>query len=615
MTATGLYLHATRSPVTVRSPTQPLRISTFGDFIRFAGNHPATLEGLLELATTSGTREMSIGDDPGLGNEVTISAAISNSVGVAGTDPCIRKSGDGRLTLSGANTFNREVHVAAGVLSVAHPQALGLPGSGNGTSALSSGTLELAPDLTVTGEPLTLFGVGGGLGNPRSLGGSTLWTGPVQLVWSSCHVHVDSGDLQLSGTVSQGPVGGVVKRGAGRLILSGDNTFTGQVEVQQGSVLLGHPRGLGPAGSQATSVTSGSALEIAADLGSVSEPLSLAGSGLASQGALHSLGGANSWNAPIALAGDAAIGVASGALTIFAGGGSTVIDDGGAGHGLEKLGAGRLIVTVPTAYSGPTLVTGGVLELRGQLYDPAKVATVGSGATLAGQGALFGGLTVATGGTLAPGISTDATVSLAVGNVVFQPASILKVDLGGLVRGASYDAFTVYDHAGLDGALEVSLVDGFIPSLDDYFLLASFGSSSGAFANIVMPALPLGLGWEVTSDPRGSVEARVISTLDVEPPPPTVTQLRAAAPNPFSARTWLHYELARAGRVHLHVFDVRGRLVATLVEGVPTSPGRFDVPWRGVDGVGRPLGAGVYFARLSVDGAEIGPVRRVVLSR
>jgi hypothetical protein len=60
----------------------------------------------------------------------------------------------------------------------------------------------------------------------------------------------------------------------------------------------------------------------------------------------------------------------------------------------------------------------------------------------------------------------------------------------------------------------------------------------------------------------------------------------------------------------LNLFDLRGRLVSTLVEGT-MEPGPHSVSWdrRGQDGRG--LGAGVYWMRLEAEGQEI--VKRVVL--
>jgi flagellar hook assembly protein FlgD len=62
--------------------------------------------------------------------------------------------------------------------------------------------------------------------------------------------------------------------------------------------------------------------------------------------------------------------------------------------------------------------------------------------------------------------------------------------------------------------------------------------------------------------------------------------------------------------VALHVFDLQGRRLRTLLDG-PVSAGEHRVRWDGRDGAGHPLPAGVYVARLD-DGWQW-RTRRLVL--
>lgn len=72
-------------------------------------------------------------------------------------------------------------------------------------------------------------------------------------------------------------------------------------------------------------------------------------------------------------------------------------------------------------------------------------------------------------------------------------------------------------------------------------------------------------------------------------------------PNPFNPQTTISYDIpaARGKGVHvrLSVYDIRGRMVKTLVDGHRT-PGRHSVQWDGQDDRGVSLGSGVYFYRL-----------------
>jgi hypothetical protein len=90
------------------------------------------------------------------------------------------------------------------------------------------------------------------------------------------------------------------------------------------------------------------------------------------------------------------------------------------------------------------------------------------------------------------------------------------------------------------------------------------------------------------------------STVAVDPtlPPPGVTVLFAPWPNPATGgRATLRFDLATAGRVQLALYDVRGRRVATVVNG-ERAAGSYTVAWNGRGSDGRAVASGVYFAQL-----------------
>jgi hypothetical protein len=66
-----------------------------------------------------------------------------------------------------------------------------------------------------------------------------------------------------------------------------------------------------------------------------------------------------------------------------------------------------------------------------------------------------------------------------------------------------------------------------------------------------------------------------------------------ASPNPFNPNTTIHFELSRPGNVRLHIYDVSGRLVKTLTDGMMGS-GSHAVAWDGTGRSGR-VSSGVYF--------------------
>ena len=82
---------------------------------------------------------------------------------------------------------------------------------------------------------------------------------------------------------------------------------------------------------------------------------------------------------------------------------------------------------------------------------------------------------------------------------------------------------------------------------------------------------------------------------------PVRTELVQNYPNPFNPSTEISYRLTTAGHVTLAVYDLTGRLVATLVDKVQT-PGEYKLRWNATDANGQALPAGVYLARLKVGG-------------
>ncbi|HXV12710.1 MAG TPA: choice-of-anchor D domain-containing protein [Candidatus Krumholzibacteria bacterium] len=79
---------------------------------------------------------------------------------------------------------------------------------------------------------------------------------------------------------------------------------------------------------------------------------------------------------------------------------------------------------------------------------------------------------------------------------------------------------------------------------------------------------------------------------------PTRFALHPNRPNPFNPVTTIAYDLPRASRVRLAIYDVRGREVRALIDANQPS-GSHEVRWDGRDARGVPAASGVYFYRLS----------------
>ncbi|MBD3366935.1 MAG: T9SS type A sorting domain-containing protein [Candidatus Eisenbacteria bacterium] len=74
-------------------------------------------------------------------------------------------------------------------------------------------------------------------------------------------------------------------------------------------------------------------------------------------------------------------------------------------------------------------------------------------------------------------------------------------------------------------------------------------------------------------------------------------------PNPFNPRATVEYTVPSAGRVTLAVYDLAGRLVATLVDD-ERGPGPHEATWNGTTDGGARAASGVYFVKLTTKTTE-----------
>jgi hypothetical protein len=116
---------------------------------------------------------------------------------------------------------------------------------------------------------------------------------------------------------------------------------------------------------------------------------------------------------------------------------------------------------------------------------------------------------------------------------------------------------------------------------------------------------------EVIAQVRAAVDVTV--STDVAPSDTRsryVFDLRQNFPNPFNPVTTVRYSVGKETHVDIAVFDVSGRRVQSLVDGVQ-EVGLYDVTWDGRDHNGAELAAGVYWIRYEAD--EYLATRKAVL--
>lgn len=247
--------------------------------------------------------------------------------------------------------------------------------SGQGFINKSSGGV-LAIDLTNTmSGPINITGGTLQIGNFDAFGslGSAVVTnnGTINVTRSDTALNLNNA-IHGSGTI--------VAQGAG-VTLSGNNTFTGPVNVNAGILYLQNANGLGSA-TGGTSVAPGAQLYITANV-NLSEPLSLNGVGDTTGALRKGGGGLTVQDGPVTLTADATIGVDGGA--------TLVLSNAVAGpFALTAVGGGALTLATNNTFTGGFILNGAVVNVGAPLSLGSAAATVsGTGRFVLATGITF----------------------------------------------------------------------------------------------------------------------------------------------------------------------------------------------------------------------------------
>ena len=204
----------------------------------------------------------------GIGN-ATLSVASTNiatlSSSLLGSSGLV-KSGTGTLLLSGTNSYSGLTDLQLGTLLVSKPTSLGsssldLDGGTFGATGgplILNNTVTLSSDSTIGGDSdLTFTGDFNAEGGPRLLTfsnpGTTTFAGANFILGDKnklgvVTLNVLGGGVAISGVIQNG-VGArpdsILKTGNGSLLLSGNNTFSGGIELVAGSLYLGNDNAAG----------------------------------------------------------------------------------------------------------------------------------------------------------------------------------------------------------------------------------------------------------------------------------------------------------------------------------------------------------------------------------
>ena len=304
------------------------------------------------------------------GDALTYSGTISGGGAVT-------KTGSGALTLTANNSYSGGTTVSAGTLTLTGGN------TGTGGTTVSGGTLDLSNEyalqnstITVSGGSLTFdssvagnaFAVGGLAAGNVALQNNAALPAAVALTLGGSNLSTTCG-ANLSG------LGSLTKVGSGTLTLTGSNTFSGGVTLTAGTLEINSSAALGTgtftiAAGMAIDNTSSAVLTNANN-----NPQTWNGN-FTFLGAGHSL---NLGTGAVTLGANCQVTV--NANSLYVGG----IGDGGIGYRLTKAGAGTLLVTGSSGYSGGTTVNAGILELQNAnaLGTPSAAITLAANAAIA----------------------------------------------------------------------------------------------------------------------------------------------------------------------------------------------------------------------------------------
>ncbi|MCK4625679.1 MAG: autotransporter-associated beta strand repeat-containing protein, partial [Phycisphaerae bacterium] len=309
--------------------------------------------------------------------DVTIASTVAGSAGLT-------KAGDGKVTLTAANTYTGKTFVTGGTLVVANNAALGATGAGNGTEAsggalglpggielpvgedlfiADTGILNMAGDNTIKGDITTIASYA----TISAASGSKLTVdGNVDIAKYRLTV-VGGGTVEFNGVIS-GTDGANIEVGSTgtTVILNNDNTFNGYVYVWWGSnrkVIITHDNALGTAGNEGGHTQIGRSYHTLGLMGDITcaEELRIGYRGNSDGaggyvGVIENISGDNTLTGAVKIIetynNDTRIGATSGTLTITQGITSTT----GNAENLMKVGAGTLILNGANTYTGDTIV-------------------------------------------------------------------------------------------------------------------------------------------------------------------------------------------------------------------------------------------------------------------
>jgi fibronectin-binding autotransporter adhesin len=549
-------------------------------------NHSVTFNNAITLAATQVWNITN-------GQSLTVNGTFN------GASNTVIQTGGGTLALGvTANDTGANIQVNSGTIQA---------NAGSGILiSLNGGTFNVN---VADGNPMNVMsgGTEQNVGGNRTWSGNLTGSGPLTVIASSIHTW-NGNNSAYTGTITL--------QGGGSLRLSSVNAVSATTAYNfNGGTMNGNATGTFNLGSLAGSGTIGIASGTPTWSVGVLNANSVFSGSIGGSGAnlvktgtgIQTLSGANTYSGGTTISsGLLQIGNGGAAGTLGAGNvtdnatltfnRTDAIDDTGfgviSGTGvLDKQGGGRLALTKAHTYSGATTLEAGTLALTnsgaianssgivisaGALFDVGGTTggslTLASGQTLSGVGSVNGNFTVGSGAILSPGLASGSIGTLTFSNsltLASGSTNIFEISTAPLTNSVANISGALTN----GGTLIVTNIGVAALTNGNSFKLFNAASYNGAFANMNLPPLPAGLGWNTNSINTNGILSVVALTS------PTVANFQVSGANLLisgdgGTANWPYLVLMTTNLpgnwtpVATNAFDASGNFFITLTNAI-----------------------------------------------
>jgi autotransporter-associated beta strand protein len=178
-------------------------------------------------------------------------------------------------------------------------------------------------------------------------------------------------------------------------------------------------------------------------------------------------------------------------------------------QGFTKTGGGLLVLSARNTINGAVALNEGRLRINGSLLTTSNLVAA-TNTYLEGNGTILGRVSIQPGATFAPGSNAVGTLTIS-NALTLAGTTILEIAR----TNNSRDSVTGLTSVTYGGTLRVTNLAGAL-AVGDAFKFFSAAGYSGAFANIILPALPSQWGWSNTLAANGTLSVYLRST-NVDP--------------------------------------------------------------------------------------------------